>query len=1088
MKFLIQLTFTLLVFNLNAQPLLELQPVEKTGVAFNNTIQENAKYNHVMWDYVYNGAGVAVGDINNDGLPDLFFAGNQVDDKLYLNQGNFKFKDITEGLKNPMPHTWSSGVTMADVNGDGWLDIYVCRFEPSNLEIDRKNLLYINNKDLTFTERAAEFGLADAGFSIQSAFFDMDNDGDLDCYVVNQPPSNNLEKMMDRIQPGPCGAYTDRLYRNDNGKFTDVTVAAGVENCAYGLSLVVADINNDGWQDIYVSNDYFVSDFCYINQQNGKFVETNKAMFKHQSLYSMGLDIADFNNDGLLDIFTADMSAADHYRNKANMASMNTARFETILGAGFNHQYMFNALQLNNGNHTEGGQNDINFSEIAQFSGVANTDWSWSALFLDIDNDRHKDLFVTNGIKRDIRFVDGMNKIRDLITTQKIKLSDILANAPSTKIPNYAYRNTGDLHFKNAAKDWGCDQPSFSSGMAYADLDNDGDLDLVINNVDDVAFIYKNNSKHNYFRVKLRGSDKNTFAYGARATIFYKNEKEQTEKQVTELSPSRGFLSASEPVLHFGLGKITMIDSLIIQSNGNFSKQTNLKANQTLTLNAPILNSQRSILNFTPLSIKPIFSHFFEKTLDFKHIDKPFDDFKKEVLLPNKLSQIGGAMAVGDVNGDKLDDIFLGGGAGQRSEIRVQQADGSFKIQYLVGENTNAETTKALFFDANGDGKLDLYLAHGSNEYLENAPELQDQLFINQNGQLVFDPTALPKMLMTTGAIAAADVDKDGDLDLFVGGMMQQNRYPYPAKSYFLLNDKGKFAETTPSVFEGLGMVRTAVFTDYDKDNDLDLMVAGEWSGVQIFENQKGKLVKIAAKGLEKTNGMWHSLVAYDFDGDGDDDYLVGNLGLNNKFKKDSVRQFHVYSCDFDSNGVNDVVLSKGDGKSDLLPVRGRECSSQQMPFIAEKFKTYDQFAKSSLNQIYTPEKLNAALHYEINTLASVYIENKGKGNFEVSQLPNLAQFSVISDFAVGDFDKDGKMDVLAVGNKYEAEVETARYDASIGILLRGDGKGHFEPISPTNSGFFVSENARAIGKIKVKRQNLVVIGVNDGVLKCFEY
>jgi enediyne biosynthesis protein E4 len=514
-NFLIKICFILSFFHLKAQSLLELLPVDKTGVSFKNTIQENGKYNHVIWDYVYNGAGVAVGDINNDGLSDLFFAGNQVDDKLYLNKGNFEFKDITEGLKNPLPHTWSAGVTMADVNGDGWLDIYVCRFEPSQLAIDRKNLLYINNHDLTFTEKAAEYGLADVGFSIQASFFDMDNDGDLDCYVVNQPPSNNMEKMMDRIQPGPCGNYTDRLYKNEGGQFKDITIEAGIENCAYGLGIVVSDINNDGWLDIYVSNDYFISDFCYINQKDGSFKDLNKQYFKHQSLYSMGLDVADFNNDGFADVFTADMSAADHYRNKANMASMNTARFDMIT-KHFNHQYMFNALQVNNGNGS--------FSEIAQLAGIANTDWSWSALFLDADNDGQKDLFVTNGIKRDIRFVDGMNNIRDLMASNKIKLSDILTNAPSTKLSNYAFHNLKDYRFKNEAKNWGFDTPSFSSGMAYADLDNDGDLDLVINNVDDAPFIYKNNAKQNYLRLILRGDKMNPFSYGAQATIFYNKE------------------------------------------------------------------------------------------------------------------------------------------------------------------------------------------------------------------------------------------------------------------------------------------------------------------------------------------------------------------------------------------------------------------------------------------------------------------------------------------------------------------------------------------------------------------------------------
>lgn len=1063
-------------------PLLELLNSEQAGITFKNTIQESGKYNHVIWDYVYNGAGVAIGDINNDGLPDLYFTGNQVADKLYLNLGNFTFKDITEGSfdvgNNSKLKTWSSGVTMADVNADGLLDIYVCKFEPSKNPLERKNQLFINNGNLTFTEKADAFGLDDTGFSIQSSFFDMDNDGDLDCYVVNQPPSDNVEKMKDRINPSACGDYTDRLYRNDgNNHFTDITLQAGIENCAYGLGIVVADINNDGWQDIYISNDYFVSDFCYINQKNGTFKDENKTYFKHQSLYSMGVDVADFNNDGFLDVFTADMSAADHYRNKANMASMNTARFEMIT-QHFNHQYMFNALQVNNGNGS--------FSEIAQLAGVANTDWSWSSLFIDADNDGNKDLFVTNGIKRDIRFVDGMNKINDLLATNKIKLSEILSNAPSQKLSNYAFHNVKDFKFKNEAKNWGFDTPSFSSGMAYADLDNDGDLDLVINNVDDAPFIYKNNSKQNYLRIKLKGSLNNPFGYGAKATIAYKNEDGKPEKQVAELNPTRGFLSASEPILHFGLGKIDKIESLIIDWNGGTSsKLTNIKANQVLSIDQN-KTSKLKTQNLGPLSIKPIFSDFSSKTLAFKHEESVFNDFKKEVLLPNKLSEIGPAMAIADVNGDKLDDVFIGGGAGQSSQLLMQQADGTFKNEALVGENKAAEKIKALFFDANNDGKLDLYVAYGSNEFTENSPDLQDQLYINQGGKLVFDPKALPQMRITTGAIAANDVDNDGDLDLFVGGMMQQQRYPYPARSYLLQNNNGVFTDITPSVLQSVGMVRAAIFTDYDKDGDKDLMLTGEWMNVEIFENQKGIFSKATAKGLEKTRGMGHSLVAYDFDGDGDEDYIIGNLGLNNKFKKDSTKHFHVFSTDFDNNGVNDVVLSKEDGKGNLLPVRGRECSSQQMPFVAEKFKTYDQFAKSSLPDIYTTEKLNTALHYEINELGSFYLENLGKGSFKMSLLPTLAQFSVITDMTVGDFDKDGKIDVLAVGNKYEAEVETARYDASIGVFLKGDGKGHFQPIVTKDSGFYVNDNARAIGKMVIKGQKVVVIGVNNSAIKTY--
>jgi hypothetical protein len=1051
-------------------PLLQLVKSEHSGITFQNTIRETAQYNHVIWDYVYNGGGVAAGDLNNDGLTDLFFTGNQVANALYLNEGNFKFKNITNNLlKNP-PHGWSSGVTMADVNGDGWLDIYVCRFEPTNDSSKRRNLLFINNKDLTFTESAEAYGLADVGFSVQASFFDMDNDGDLDVYVVNQPPSNNLEKLQERLNPQGCTGYSDKLYRNNgNNTFTDVTIAAGIENCSYGLNVVISDLNNDGWQDIYVSNDYFISDFCYINQKNGKFINKDKAYFKHQSLYSMGADIADFNNDGFLDIYTVDMSASDHYRNKSNMASMNTGRFQNILDAGNNYQYMFNALQVNNGNET--------FSEIAQLAGVANTDWSWSALFVDIDNDSKKDIFVTNGIKRDIRFVDGLNKMKKSLETNTIRMSEIINNFPSQKIKNYAFKNEGNYHFKNKA-DWGFGLESFSNGMAYADLDNDGDLDLIVNNVDTTPFLFKNNCQQRFLRLKLEGSAQNKFGYGARATIFYNGD----EKQLVELSPTRGYLSSSEPILHFGLGQVEKIDSLELRwPDGKVLKQKNIASNQVLTLKYRDASTEKQAI----VSKNFIFKPYNLGTGAFSHQETDYNDFQKEVLLPNKLSQIGPAMAVADVNKDGLDDYFIGGGANQASQIFIQRANGRFQWQFLNNDSFS-ETTKALFFDADGDGKLDLYVAHGSNQYPANSAMLQDELYMYKDGQFIPTPDALPQMLVSTGAVAACDFDGDGDEDLFIGGMMEQQKYPYPARSYLLQNKKGKFIDITPLDLERVGIVRSAIWTDFDKDGDKDLMIVGEWMNITIFENVKGKLTKYNSKSLEKTRGMWHSIQAFDFDGDGDEDYLVGNLGLNNKFKSSNAKKFHVYSCDFDSNGVNDVVLSK-EVNGTMLPVRGRECSSQQMPFVAEKFKTYDEFAKATLNEIYTPEKLKSALHYEIDEMGSIYLENLGNGQFQYKLLPTEAQFSVINDFSISDFNGDGKMDVLLVGNKYEAEVETARYDASIGLLLEGRGAGVFQSILGCESGFSVSENSRLMGSLKIGGRKIILVGVNGGAMKAFE-
>lgn len=1077
-------TLVLVVINIcyaqQNQKLLTLLDSKTTGITYQNNIKESGLYNHVFWENVYHGAGVAIGDINNDGLVDVFFAGNQVKDELYLNQGNFKFQNITDKLNTPSTHYWSNGVTMADVNADGWLDIYVSKSGASLNPVERKNLLYLNNKNETFTEAATSTGLADEGYSLQTVFFDMDNDGDLDAYVMNQPPSTVEEKRQNILYNTSCDDFSDNLYQNENGLFINITQKAGIQNCAYGLGVVATDINEDGWADIYVSNDYLVSDHLYINQKDGTFKDEAKQNFSHESLYAMGVDVADINNDALLDVFTADMSAADHYRNKANMPSMNRQRFDDIIGAGYNHQYMFNVLQLNNGAGS--------FSEIAQLAGVANTDWSWSVLLADLNNNQHKDIIITNGIKRDVRFVDGLNKLKTALADGKINLSEILSYTPSQPLKNFAYKNNQDLTFKDASEDWGFAIESFSNGMALGDLDNDGDLDVIVNNVDKAPFVFQNNSQNNYLRIKLNGTEKNPFAFGAKAII-------ETDGQIQklELNPTRGYLSSSEPIVHVGLGENEMIEKLTIEWNKD--KTTilkDVKANQLLKLQI----GEAKKTSYQNKKESKLFTEGSNAGLpDFQHQETPFNPFEKEVLLPHKISQLGPALTVGDVDGNGLDDIFIGGAKGQASQLWYQQVSGEFILDDKSSWQMDAvyEDVEALFFDANNDGKTDIYVASCSNEFEPNASGLQDRLYINQNGTFELNKEAVPVMLVSTGTVKAADFDKDGDIDLFVGGLMEQQNYPIAASSFLLENNNGKFKDVTndkANSLQNVGMIRDAVWADIDGDENKDLVVVGEWMKITYFQNTNGKLTQMNNESLAQTTGMWHSIEATDFDGDGDIDIFAGNLGLNNKFKKGAENGFHLFCDDFDENGVNDIVLSKEkDGQ--LLPVRGRECASEQMPFIAEKFSTYHSYAQASLEEIFTPEKLQNATHVEINLMESAYLENNGNGEFTIHPLPVEAQFSVIADFVIEDFDKDGQLDVVAVGNKYETEVETARYDAGIGLFIKARQKKHltenqneiFEAIPAPKSGLRISGNMRASNLINIKNKNILITAINNGKL-----
>lgn len=1059
---------------------LELMPSNITGVNFNNTIKESAKNHHYLYSQIYLGSGVAIGDINNDGLPDIFFGGNQVADRLYLNKGNFQFEDITKKSKAAKNSGWTWGVTMADVNADGYLDIYVSRNGNSLKLEDRRNQLYINNQDLTFTESALQYGLADVGFSTQAVFFDMDNDGDLDMYQVNQPADKKL-LLIHKISLENFNSFKDRIYRNDNGKFIDVSDESGISrNLAYGLSVSATDFNNDGWVDLYIANDYDEPDFMYYNNGDGTFKNVINEKLKHITQLSMGTDAADINNDGLIDLMTTDMTPEDHFRSKTNMASMSSEAFETLVKTGAHYQYMRNTLQINTGMGT--------FSDIGNLAGVSRTDWSWASLIVDMDNDGWKDIIVSNGIKKDVDNNDykAVLNALDINATTTDKFFQLSKEAPSQPIANYAFKNMGNLKFEKVSNTWKFDTPSFSSGMAYGDLDNDGDLDLVINNMESEAFIYKNKSNGNFLKINLEGSDKNKFGLGAKGIIHYNGKMQLAENFVT-----RGYFSSVEPGLFFGLGKQTQVEKVeVIWPDGKINMFENIKANTTITATYKKAKPNNKL----PEKQNPLLSKINPKDLgvNFKHEENNHNEYQEEILLPHNISQNGPFAAIGDINADGLDDLFVGGASNQSGILYIQNKNGQFTKNDTQPweQDKESEDLGALFFDVDKDGDLDLYVTSGGSEFKQGDSRLKDRLYIN-NGKGVFtkNDKALPNIYESTQCVKKSDIDNDGDLDLFVGTRLISGKYGFPATSYFLINENGNFkkapTEIAPSLFN-LGMVTDAVFTDVDNDNDQDLIIVGEWMEIKVLTNTNGAFEDRSSKfGLNNTRGIWWSITATDLDNDGDDDYILGNLGENNKFKASTDHPFKVYANDFDDNGTNDIVLAKY-YKNDYVPVRGRECTSQQMPFVLDKFKDYKSFASSKLVDILPDNKLNEAVTYEISSFESIILINDN-GTLKKQSLPIQAQFSPIKSSMALDINADGFTDILTVGNHFGVEVETARYDAGYGTVLLGDGKNNFQFMTPLQSGFYIPNDSRDMHYIKQKNNQTIIVTNNNNKLDFFK-
>ena len=1070
-------------------PLFQLIAANESGITFKNSIKENQKNFFGIFNYVYNGGGVAIADVNGDGWSDIYFTANESSDKLYLNKGNFKFEDVTEvaGLGNTKG--WNNGVVMADVNADGFMDIYVCRGGWQDLKENRANLLYINQGDATFKEAGVEFGLADTGYSVMASFFDIDNDNDLDLYLTNRPEEfflNYEQVLQGKVKQED--SYRDKLYKNENGKFKEVGVQNGIQNnYGYGLGLVTGDVNKDGFVDVFVGNDYLERDYLYLNKGNGSFSEELESHFNHIPFYTMGVDLADLNNDGLEDLIQLEMMPEDYERSKTTMADMSTQLFSDMTANGFHYQYMHNMLQLNRGNGV--------FSDISQYSGIAKTDWSWACLANDYDNDGLRDIFITNGFKRDIwdkdatiRFNKYMQSKVAQQRTEKENIAHIIILYKENKIENYVYKNQGKLRFTDKSQEWGLHHKSFSNGAATADLDNDGDLDLIINNVDDHAFVYKNTlneTNANHVKIKLQGPQGNNDGLGAKITLMHENTL-----QFHEFKTVRGYLSSVEPLVHFGLGSISIIDSIEIQwPDGKQNILKSVAPNQTVIVDynkAVTTKSKRT----KPHNLFKNSTAFHFKAAPL-HQENDYDDFNTQVLLPHKLSQLGPCIAVADVNNDGLDDFFLGGAANSVSEIYIQNSDATFRAKSnpVLGLDKSYEDVAAVFLDIDNDNDLDLYIVSGGDEFSASSYLLFDRIYINDGSGYFLKRELVEASDQSGGCVVPFDMDADGDLDFFVGGRLVPNAYPFTPKSKILRNDKGKFMDVTATVapeLENIGMVADALLSDIDGDNKEELILVGEWMPITVFKNINGKWTNQTQKlGLENTNGWYNTVAAADLNLDGKEELLVGNLGLNYKFKASKEHPFKIYANDFDQNGTNDIFLAK-EYKGREVPVRGLQCSSEQLPGLDRKFVSFSQFAKSNLRQI-IGENLDNALHFKAYEFASLIVSfEKEKATFR--PLPYEAQFSSIHGFVVKDFNNDGFVDVALAGNKFEAEIETTRADASVGLILLGDGSGKLKALSPAKSGFVAPKNVKSLKQIHLADGSLgILVGNNDDALQLFQ-
>jgi enediyne biosynthesis protein E4 len=1070
----------------------------QTGIEFENRLDYSEELNTYTFKNFYNGGGVGLGDFNNDGLVDIFFSGNLVGNRLYINEGNLKFTDATESSGLTSTGVWTTGVSIVDLNADGLLDIYLCKSGPPT-KFKRHNELFINNGDATFTEKSKEYGLAFEGLSVHAGFFDYDRDGDLDCYLLNNSLRSiggyDLRKDQRNV-PDSLGG--NKLLRNDSGEFKDVSKGAGIYTSAigFGLGVTIGDINKDGWPDIYVSNDFFEKDYLYINNHDGTFSESIEKYMREISLGSMGADMADINNDGLPEIFVTEMLPESDERLKTTSQFESWEKYRRNVDMGYYHQFSRNVLQLNNGDGT--------FSEISRLAGVHATDWSWGALIFDMDNDGLKDIFVANGIFKDLLDQDYVNfgsdpdMIKRIVRREKNVITELIDAMPSNKVPNYAFQNNGDLTFTNKSGPWGLSVPSFSNGSSYGDLDNDGDLDLVLNNVNMPASVFENRSKELYpsnatLTFSLQGEVTNTSGIGAKIIL-----KVNGKQFYQELSSMRGFMSCVDNQIHFGLGEIAEVDTARIEwPQGKVTLLTKLKVNQRIIVYEMDAKKENVELVDGNKKVNSIFGRLEIDGADFIHVENDFNDFDRDRLLFNMVSNEGPCMCTGDVNGDGLEDFYIGGAKDQAGGLFMQKSLGGFlkTNQGLFESDKGSEDTDCVFFDANSDGMLDLYVASGGTEFSNSSVVLLDRLYVNKRfGRLEKSHQLLPvsHAFESTSTAVPGDYDNDGDIDIFVGVRLAPSQYGVPVNGYVLNNDgKGNFQDVSKNIapaLEKLGLITDAKWADINGDGKDDLLVVGEWMPIKIFINEDRKLIdRTETFGLEGTNGWYNCIETGDLNGDGRIDFVVGNHGLNSRFKASAAEPVSLYLNDFDQNGnVEQVITQFNNGVS--YPMVLRQDLLAQIPSLKKKFLHYSDYKGKVIADIFTTAQLAEATILDAFTFETAVWINQSNGVFKKVSLPINAQFSPVYSILVDDFDRDKKQDILLGGNLYRAKPETGIYDGSYGLLLKGDGIGNFASLTSIRSGVTIKGEIRALRKMNYRGKRILLVGKNNDKMEVLTY